>query len=626
MSLSQALSAALSGLRVSQSGLSLIATNVANADTAGYVRKTLDQATVPAGGTALGVRIAAVNRELDVYLQRQLRTELAGGAYTEAKAAFYGRLQQIYGEPGSPSTLETIFNEFTTALQALQTSPESQPARSGLLSAAQLLTQRLNGTSDDIQGLRGEAELGLTDSVRAANEAMQEIARLNVRIGGTSASDATVAALRDQRDAYIDQLSQLMDIRVAQDGDQLAVFTASGFQLVGLEASVLQFDAAPAMTPASHWDPDPALRSVGTIALKLPNGSEVDLIAGKAIRSGEIAALLEMRDRLLPQAQDQLDQLAAAMASALSDITADGSAVAAPPQAGFDLDLAGLQDGNRIRITYHDNVGNVDRTVTIVRTDTMASQLLPDSATSEPSDIVVGIDFAAGMASAVADLNTLLGAAGLQTELAFSNPAGTTLRVLDDGAPDLIDVMSASTTKTTTLLANGDVELPFFTDGTAFYTGQITASGAQSLGLSGRIRVNPALLADPSRLVVYETAPLTPPGDQARLSFIYDQLTSAVMRFSPQGGIGTQAAPFDGSLPAYMRQMISQQGDAAAASYSLQEGQAIVVKSLQQRFVDASGVNIDAEMAMLLKLQTAYSANARVMSTINQMFDLLLRI
>jgi flagellar hook-associated protein 1 FlgK len=623
MSLTQALSAALSGLRVTQAGLSIVAANVGNAETPGYVRKTLGQATTPAGGTAIGVRALSVNRELDIYLQRQLRTELTGGAYTEVQSQFFARLQQVYGQPGSDSTIETIFNGFTSALQALQTSPESQSARTAVLSAAQLLTQRLNGTSADIQGLRIEAELGLADSVREANEAIQQIARLNRQLSGSGSADATAAVLSDQRDAYIDRLSELMDIRVARgDNDQITIFTNSGFQLVGLEASELTFDAVPAITPLSHWDADPAERSVGTITLKSPNGSETDLIAVNAIRSGKIAAYLEMRDRLLPEAQDQLDQLAAGVASALSDVTTAGTAVSVPPQAGFDVDLAGLLDGNRVNITYTDNVAGTQQNITIIRVDDPAALPLANTATADPNDIVVGIDFSGGMASIVADLTAALGATGLQ----FSNPAGTTLRVLDDGVPDLVDVDAASTTRTVTSLTGGSAELPFFVDAGAVYSGAITATAPQSLGLSGRIRVNAGLLADPTRLVVYQTVPPTPAGDPTRPSFIYDRLTSAVQTFAPQAGIGTVAAPFSGSVQAYLRQMISQQGDAAAAADSLKEGQSIVVNSLKQRFNDASGVNIDAEMATLLKLQTTYSANARVMSAVRDLFELLLRM
>jgi len=74
-----------------------------------------------------------------------------------------------------------------------------------------------------------------------------------------------------------------------------------------------------------------------------------------------------------------------------------------------------------------------------------------------------------------------------------------------------------------------------------------------------------------------------------------------------------------------MRQVISQQGEAAATADSLNQGQQVVVSSLQQRYADKSNVSIDEEMANLLKLQTAYGANARVLSVVRDMLDQLLK-
>src|SRR5581483_2468588 len=116
------------------------------------------------------------------------------------------------------------------------------------------------------------------------------------------------------------------------------------------------------------------------------------------------------------------------------------------------------------------------------------------------------------------------------------------------------------------------------------------------------------LMADPSRLVVFQTSPLTDPGDATRPNFLYSQLTSAALTFSPQAGIGTTLAPFSGSLPDYVRQMISQQGDAAQSADQLKQGQDVVLNSLQQRFNDGASVNIDQEMANLLQLQNSYAA------------------
>ena len=86
----------------------------------------------------------------------------------------------------------------------------------------------------------------------------------------------------------------------------------------------------------------------------------------------------------------------------------------------------------------------------------------------------------------------------------FDNPSGTTLRVLDDGADRPLRHRRLSMTRTVTGLADGGSALPFFTDATDPYSGFITSDGPQSVGFAGRIAVNPALLGDPSKLVLYQ--------------------------------------------------------------------------------------------------------------------------
>ena len=75
-----------------------------------------------------------------------------------------------------------------------------------------------------------------------------------------------------------------------------------------------------------------------------------------------------------------------------------------------------------------------------------------------------------------------------------------------------------------------------------------------------------------------------------------------------------------------MSEVASQQSQAANAATNLQQGQDTVLTALQQRFNDQSGVNIDTEMSNLITLQNAYGANARVMTTIEQMMQTLLQI
>src|SRR3984893_9957093 len=122
MGLSSALATAMSGLRANQAALSIVSSNVANAQTPGYVAKTVNQVEVASGNLGASVRINGVNRQLDQYIQNQLRTETSGGAYADQIANILSQLQNLYGTPGDAGTLETAFSNLTGAVQALSAS------------------------------------------------------------------------------------------------------------------------------------------------------------------------------------------------------------------------------------------------------------------------------------------------------------------------------------------------------------------------------------------------------------------------------------------------------------------------------------------------------------------------
>ncbi len=130
-------------------------------------------------------------------------------------------------------------------------------------------------------------------------------------------------------------------------------------------------------------------------------------------------------------------------------------------------------------------------------------------------------------------------------------------------------------------------------------------------------------MASPSSLVAY--ASNTAAGDPTRPNFILNQMTSAALTYSPTTGLGSAQRPTAATLADYMSQIVSQQSQAANAATNLQQGQDTVVTALQQRFNSQSGVSIDTEMSNLIALQNAYGANARVMSTIQQMMTTLLQ-
>jgi flagellar hook-associated protein 1 len=619
MGLSQALSAALAGVQATQKSLSVIAGNVANANTPGYVDESVTQvATANNGQAGSGVDVVGINRNLDGLLQSQLWTETSGGGYADTTANLYQQLQQLYGTPGSSTSLDAVYNNFTSALQALAANPGASTQQSAVIGAAQGLAQDLNGMTGAIQQLRTQAEQGIATDVQSANTDLQQIAQINVQLQGSPANDATAATLEDQRDAAITSLAQLMNVRVVQgSNNQVSVFTGTGQQLVtGAQASQLNFDNTGTLSATAQWSADPSQDLAGTITLVSPGGNTTDLIAGNAIQSGELAAYIQMRDTILPQAQSQLDEFSNQMAQALSNQTISGTAVAAGAQSGYSIDTSALSPGNSISVSYTDSSNN-QHTVTIVALGAGAALPL-QSSTASPNDQTIGVDFSGGMAAVVAQLQTALG-----PSLDFSNPSGSVLQVLNAaGSSNVVNSMSA--TATTTSLAGGTVQLPLFTDGNVPITGAINAGGTQTTGLAGRITVNPALVAAPSALVVY--SPTTSSGDPTRPDFILDQLTNASLTFSPSAGIGSAANPYSGTLTDYLSQVVSVQSQAANTATNQQQGQDTVLSALQQRLNDQSGVNIDTEMSNLITLQNAYSANARVMTTIDQLISTLLQV
>ena len=616
MGLSSALATAMSGLSANQAALSIISSNVANAQTPGYVAQNPNQIEVASGGFGSTVETTGVNRALDLFVQNQLRTETAGGAYADQTANILGQLQSVYGTPGGAGTLETSLSNFTTALQSLSSNPGDSSAQSVALTAAQTLAQQLNTTTQGIQSLRTNVDQDIGNSAAQANTDMSQIAQLNTRLQGMSPTDPQAATLMDQRDSAVNDLSKLADVRVVTDSsNQANVYTSSGIQLVGGGlASSFTYSSPGALSATSLYNSDPTKSGVGSLNIKLPNGASIDVVANNVLSSGQIAADLKLRDQTLVQAQTQVDQLAATLSSSLSDQTTAGTAVTGPP-AGFSVNTSNLLAGNTINLSYTNTATNTQQKVSIVNVTDPTALPLKNGANANP--LLVGINFSPPMTSVVSQLNSALGGSGLQFSL-----SGSTLSVVGSGSTT---VNAASTTTTTSSLTSGNPQLPLFTDSNSLYTGQYTGSGSQMTGLAGRITINPAVLANPSALSIYSTSPATATGDNTRSDFLFSQLTTGTFNYSPQTGLGSAAQPFNGTISNYLQQFISQQGNASTQATQLQQGQDVVVSTLQQKFDSTSAVNIDTEMANLIQVQNTYAANAHIMSVVQSMMQSLLQ-
>lgn len=620
MTLTNALHASISGLNATQAGIDVVSRNIANAGTPGYTRKTLTTQNQLVDGRSIGVAYSAAQRDIDLLQQQQLRVARADTVAAQTTADYLARIDTAMGSSDSGIDLSSRLADLTNALQEMATTPENAAIRSNVLNEADDLADSLNDTSDLIQSLRLEAEAGIAAGIEEADELLKRIATINDQIVRAKATTGDTADLEDQRDIALDRLSELMDINVVARSDgAVSVFTGGGFALLDSTAADLSFDERTSMDATSVYSTDPALRTVGTVSLTAGSTS-VDLIAAGAFRSGEIAALIELRDTTLPESQAQLDELASELMLSLSEETTDGTAAVAGAATGFEVDTANMLSGNTINLSY--TISGTTTNVTIVKVEDPSILPLANTATNNPNDTVIGIDWTQPIGDIVTDLN-----AALPAEVVVSNPAGTTLRFVDDGAAGTSDINSLSTTTTPTSLTDSGTGMALFVDGNGqtIYSNSLD-NGGQKTGIAQRIRVNDTVVADNSLLVTYSTSPLTDVGDPTRPLDLIERLTNDTRSYAADVGIGSSSSPFEGSIDSFARRVVDYQASQAANAENAVSSFEIIRDTLQAQYDADAGVDIDTEMSNLLVLETAYSANARVMTTVQELMDIMLNI
>lgn len=622
MGLSNVLSIANSGLGLTEKSLGIVARNVANADSPGYTAKRLAQENLISGTDSLGVRALDIRRTVNNFVQTQLRSETAALGDVEVRNDFLTRVDQLFGQPGSSGALDGLVNQFAQSLQELTALSDDFTVRQAVVNDAEILAQHLRQLSNDVQALRQLAEDSLSTAVEEVNEALSQLATINNSLGTEGAGQVPPADLLDERDKFIDLISVHLDVRVAEaPNGTVSIFTHSGNALLESAPVKLTFDHHGNIGPQSLYSTVPADRGVGTVTLQSSNGFTFDLIRNGILDSGRIGGLVEMRDQTLVELQAQLDELSHSLALSFSSKVVAGTAVGGGPPDGFEVETSGLLSGNTITLDYTQS-GNPG-TVTIVRVEDPSILPLSNDVTPDPNDTVIGVSFSGGVAAAAAALNTAFGSLGLA--LTASNPAGTTLRIVDDGGAGTSDVNALDATVTSTAIQDDGTQLPLFVDSgrsPAAYSASLDFGG-QTLGFAARISVNQLVVQDNELLVRYATSPQTPLGDTARPQALLDRLTNNPFGFSPAAGIGTAQSPFNGTIVDYTARIVSIQTGRADQSARELAAQDTVVTALRERFNDDSGVDINTEMTLLIELQNNYAANARVIQVVDELFNVL---
>lgn len=614
MGLSVSLSNALTGMATSQSSLNVLSRNVANAGTPGYHRQSLSVIDTM-GVNSVFARTGGVTRAFDSSLQAYYNSATSDAGYTSMTSSTLDQLQTYFGKPGDDGSLDTMFGQFENALQSLGSSPDDYATRATVVSKAQSLVATLNSLSQNVQSLRQGTETQMQSSVNTLNQSLQSLVQINKHLADRTGDDAARSALMDQRDRLVSQISEQVDVQATyRDDGTVALMTRTGVGILDVKAATFEFDPAGTLTADKLFNTDPNKSGVGALKLVTSSGLTLDLVQQNVLQSGNLKALVDLRDKTLVTAQSQLDEVAAALAQSLSTNTTTGTAASSGAQNGYSLDISPIQDGNDFTLAF--TQGGVNQSIRMVNVSDTSK--LPLDYVDANGARVIGANFAAGTASVAAQLQNALG-----TGFTVSS-SGTTLTVLDDGAAGTTDVASLTGHATATALQDGSLGLNLFVDNNGSnFTDSLTGK-TQKLGFAGRITVNSTILAD-NKYLVQSTAGGSM-GDDDRANYLLDQLTN--MRFAtPQSNLSELGAfRLGGTVTDLISQTMDYTGNVAADAQGNDETQQNAMDALNQRLDSAYGVNVDEEMARLLELQNAYSANARIISAVQDLMSKLLEL
>lgn len=608
MGLVSSLSNAVSGLRTSQDSITILSRNVANSGTPGYHRQSLNIIDYSSVNSTYA-RSAGVDRAFNLSLQTYYNRQVSDTSMSNVLGDYLNKLQGYLGKPGSAGSLDTMFGSFKNSLQALATSPDDYPTRANVVAEAQAFAQQLNTMSGVIQQLRQESETRIANDVSEVNAMLISLDEVNARMLDLGMTDTARAQLYDQRDRLVAAVAEVIDVQAEYRADgTVALMTRSGVGLIDNGFSTFKFTTAGALSPTSQANINPDLSKVGTLSLTTPSGLTIDLVQQGVLQGGELAGLVQLRDKILVEAQNQLDEIAAGVASVFNTITTAGTAATGGGGAeGLSADISHLKPGNDILLTYTQN--GTGQRVRIVNS-TNGQDFIDAS-----GQRVISVDLS----------NSTTAAATLQAKLpglAITSPSAGVLQVLDDGTGGTRDVTGLTTRASATGTQQGDLAMALFVDqGNSAYTGNLDTNPPQIQGFAARISVNPAVVSDNRLLVQFDIDRTL--GDASRPEYILGQLNamSFVSGTSPAANEGRHQ--LNGTVEQLIEQVLNYQGTTIGSALTARDSRQLTLDTIQTQMESEYGVNIDEEMARLTELQSAYAANARVVSVVKELLDTL---
>ena len=308
MSLASLLSIARSALIVHQRAMEVTGHNVANANTPGYSKQTLqlqasDPLVLPQYTIGRGVDATSITRERDTFYDAAYRRDSGLLGQSSTTLDYLGRVESALNEPstdGVSAGLDKLFS----SLYEVANDPSSHVSRELAVSAGKRLTQQVNSLAGQLDSIGQESLDNFKVQVGQVNLLSSQIAALNGKVIRSTGSGGASSDLMDQRDLLVDKLSTFMDVRVLQRADGTIAVAAGDAMLVdGTQTEGLALAAV-----GSGWGVMPA-----------GGGAPIDP------NSGSLKGLADLTQVKLPAIRAKLDQFAAAMVTEFNQIHRTGT-------------------------------------------------------------------------------------------------------------------------------------------------------------------------------------------------------------------------------------------------------------------------------------------------------------
>ncbi|MCC6424085.1 MAG: flagellar hook-associated protein FlgK [Phycisphaerales bacterium] len=313
MSLIGALNIGKSALATQQAALQVTGNNISNAGNADFTRQNAQ--VLPQKDTQLrpgvfvgnGINLTAVQRQIDEALQGRLRGSISDSESADATQQWLGRVEAIFNEL-SDEDLSTQMSKFFNSWSNLANKPQDIGLRQVVIQNGQSVATWINNLRGDLGNLQVDVDNRLKALTANADQLAGQLADLNGQIvTAEGGSGGQANALRDQRDAVLKQLSQLMDIKtVPQANGVVNVYVGS----------------APLVVNTDN-------RGVG-LRQETINGNLQSTVIIKAdnsamkLTSGQLGALSQVRSGTIDQVIGQMDDLAHNLIYELNKLHASG--------------------------------------------------------------------------------------------------------------------------------------------------------------------------------------------------------------------------------------------------------------------------------------------------------------